>query len=320
MTSKRPEDQRRDFSEAPATQYEQTPTRRTNMQELLQAEGGGTCPSLVVIQGDGIGQRHSLYSGTLRVGRADTCGISIDDDASSRVHCQFETNGSTTVARDLGSMNGTFVNDERVTQKTLADGDTVTVGHTIFKFLGMSNPEAAYFEEVHRLMTTDPLTGAMNRRAFDEDLARCWYEARRYDRPFSLLMLDIDHFKRVNDTYGHQAGDQVLARIGALVGESKRFSDRFCRYGGEEFALLLPQTSLANAYILAERIRLAIGALRFTHEDKTFGVTVSIGMSDANASLETHEAMVKVADDRLYEAKHGGRNQVVPAPASPEEA
>ena len=315
MTEGGPEERRDAFTEEPTAQidFSLTPTRETDADVLLHEEHEGASPTLVIISGDRIGSHYALHPGSLRVGRAEACDITVVDHAASRLHCQFETRPDQTRVRDLGSTNGTRVNEQRVDLRVLEDGDIIGVGSTLLKYLAGSNREAAYFEEVHRLMMTDPLTGAMNRRSFDADLARCWYDARRYDRPFSLLLLDIDHFKRVNDTYGHQAGDRVLARLGALVADMKRFSDRFCRYGGEEFALLLPQTSLSNAVILAERIRARVEATRFEHEERAIPVTISIGAAEVAEPLDSHEDLVKLADERLYEAKRGGRNRTVPS-------
>jgi diguanylate cyclase (GGDEF)-like protein len=196
----------------------------------------------------------------------------------------------------------------------LQDGDTLRVGRTIFKFLTGDNVEATYHEEIYRLMTTDNLTGAANRRVFQTELERRFVEARRYGRPLSLLVLDLDRFKRVNDTFGHLFGDQVLRRLGGLVAGEKRDGDTFCRYGGEEFALIMPETALGDALRVAERIRAAVEAATFEYEGRTTPVTVSIGAAERTDGMTTPDDLIRRADVQVYAAKENGRNRVEPAP------
>jgi len=163
-------------------------------------------------------------------------------------------------------------------------------------------------------MTTDGLTGALNRRGLDAEIERRWYEWRRYKRSFSVIMFDLDHFKAVNDTYGHRVGDRVLSTIGKIVLEMKRLSDAFGRYGGEEFVLLLPETPLDAAALVAERLRVRIASTPFDVEGNSFPVTVSLGVAHSHPGVENVDALVQEADSHLYAAKQGGRNRVVPAP------
>src|SRR6267142_2267967 len=173
------------------------------------------------------------------------------------------------------------------------------------------------FEQAERLATTDGLTGLLNRRTFNAQLQGRLREALRYNRPLSLLLLDVDHFKRVNDTFGHPAGDAVLKGIAAVAQKQARETDIVARYGGEEMALILPETDAAGAHAIAERIRKAIGATSHPTERGAIQVTVSIGLATSPCPGDA-EAVLEAADKALYRAKQGGRNRVVAAnPASP---
>jgi two-component system cell cycle response regulator len=162
-----------------------------------------------------------------------------------------------------------------------------------------------------QLAGTDPLTGVPTRRHFYDQLVREFERARRYHLPLSCVMLDVDYFKRVNDTYGHPAGDAVLKAVGRLLAVSCRASDRICRYGGEEFCALLPETTEAGALIWADRIRQAIGTLKLPVNGATFGITVSLGVAQQIDSTRTPEEMVDQADQALLVAKQSGRDRVV---------
>lgn len=163
---------------------------------------------------------------------------------------------------------------------------------------------------------TDPLTGAFNRRYLDQRLGKEVATAQRYGWTLSVLLLDIDHFKLINDTYGHQVGDQVLMTLGKLMSKGLRDADVVARYGGEEFFVILPHTSLAGATDLAERMRKRIESHEFQLEGASGGVlqggvTASIGVAVFGNGVDTAEKLVRAADEHLYEAKHGGRNRVV---------
>jgi diguanylate cyclase (GGDEF)-like protein len=174
------------------------------------------------------------------------------------------------------------------------------------------------FEQAERLATTDGLTGLLNRRTFNAQLQGRLREAQRYDRPLSLLLLDIDHFKKVNDTYGHPAGDAVLRGIADLAQKQARETDIVARYGGEEIALILPETEPSGAQAIAERIRKTAAAATHPTEQGAVQVTVSIGLATWPGQGESAEAILEAADRALYRAKQGGRNRVASAnPASP---
>ena len=281
----------------------------------LKGEAGVS--SLVVIYGEYLGRRFEIAQAPLTLGRSPECTIQLADDSVSRQHCRVSPGPDGVVLVDNGSTNGTYVNGTAVSARHLRDGDRIQVGRSIFKFLTGSNIEQAYHEEIYRLKTTDGLTGANNKRAFDEELQREFHRYMRYNRPLVLIMLDIDHFKNVNDTFGHLAGDRVLSELGKLIGGAVRSEDTFCRYGGEEFALLLPETELADGVRFAEKLRAAVAATRFEFDGLAIPVTISGGVAEAAPDMAGPERFVALADERLYAAKRGGRDRIEPAPEAP---
>lgn len=273
--------------------------------------------SMVMIYGEYLGRRFEIDSRPVTIGRSPECAIVLADDGVSRQHCRITPGDDGVVILDLGSTNGTYVNQTAVSARHLRDGDKVQVGRSIFKFLTGSSIEQAYHEEIYRLKTTDGLTGANNKRAFEEELHREYYRFLRYHRPISLVMFDIDHFKKVNDTYGHLAGDRVLAEVGRIIREAARAEDTFARVGGEEFALLLPETDLPAAIAAAERLRAQIETARFEFDGAPIPVTISGGVAEADPAMGEPERFVALADERLYAAKRNGRNRIEPKPGEP---
>lgn len=168
--------------------------------------------------------------------------------------------------------------------------------------------EAANWK-LEQLATIDPLTEAKNRRAWNEKLIEEWSRATRYGTPLSLILLDVDKFKSYNDTFGHQAGDEVLRRVAQAIHAGIRVTDFFARYGGEEFALVLPNTDSQGALILAERLRAAIESVPW----KERLVTASFGVATADSEIKTSEELLRLADEALYAAKERGRNRVLHA-------
>jgi len=168
-------------------------------------------------------------------------------------------------------------------------------------------------EELERLATTDGMTGIYNRRHFLTLADREWSRSRRYERPLSLLIFDIDYFKAINDRFGHDVGDQVIVHMTTLVKERKRDADVLARIGGEEFALLLPETSLGQANDAADRLRLDIERNPAGAPSRSVAATVSIGVAAATSETRDFADLMRAADHALYEAKHAGRNRVAAA-------
>ena len=214
------------------------------------------------------------------------------------------------VVCDLGSTNGTFVNDVKVSEHALVNGDQIRIGRAILKFMTGSNVEMLYHEEIYRLMTLDGLTQVFNRRYFTETLEKELARSLRYQHRFSIVLFDLDHFKKINDTHGHPAGDAVLRKVAQLVKKNLRTNDVMARIGGEEFALLLPEVGLEGALALAEKVRKLVESERFSFELTAIPVTISLGAAEWIAEIRGVNELLKKADSRLYEAKAAGRNTV----------
>lgn len=266
---------------------------------------------LVVIYGDDLGRRIPLRAEPCIIGRSSKSDVQIDQESVSRNHARIASAPQGYVVRDLGSTNGTYVNDDLVEEAVLRDGDQLKIGRTIFKFLVSGNIESAYYEEIYHLMTVDGLTDLHNKRAFNEALEKELSRYKRYARSFSLVLFDIDHFKRINDTFGHLAGDAVLRQLGALVKSRVRHTDTAARTGGEEFAIILPEVPAPGAAQMADKLRRAVEAATFRFEGTVIEVTISLGIAEWQGVNETAEEIIKRADAKLYEAKRGGRNRVV---------
>jgi two-component system cell cycle response regulator len=265
---------------------------------------------LVLIYGAELGKKYNLNAPSLVIGRSSKCDIQIDQESISRNHTKIVNTGKSILIRDLGSTNGTYVNDEPIDEYVMRDGDLIKIGRTIFKFLTGGNIENAYHEEIYRLTTIDGLTQIFNKRYFLETIERELARSQRYRRELSLVMFDIDHFKKVNDTFGHLAGDYVLKHLAQAVKTRIRREDCFARYGGEEFSIVLPEIDGLNAKPFAEKIRQLVEATEFRFENTAMPVTISMGVATMDAESVDAQALVKRADERLYEAKSSGRNRV----------
>jgi diguanylate cyclase (GGDEF)-like protein len=275
---------------------------------LTQEVSSAAC--LVVILGAEIGKRVTLGEHDLVLGRSSSADVQLDIDNVSRNHASIVRSAHGWILRDLDSTNGTFVNELPIRERLLRDGDQIRVGRAMLKFLTSGNVEAQYHEEIYRLMTLDGLTQLHNRRAFQEALDREFARSTRYGHPFCLVLFDIDHFKRINDTLGHLAGDDVLRRLAGLVSTKVRTNDLVARVGGEEFALILPEADRMGGVALAEKLRRMVAGERFDHEGKQVPVTISLGVVAFSTEFASSAELYKAADDRLYEAKRSGRNLV----------
>ena len=268
---------------------------------------------VVVIHGEGLGKRVDVDEKPIIVGRSQECDLHIPHPSVSRQHCSIWRDAESYRVRDLGSTNRTRVNDERIDGAVLADGDHITIGETILKFISHASVEARYHEEVYQLATHDALTDLCNRRHFLELLDKEIARAERHGRPLALAIVDVDHFKRVNDEHGHIAGDGVLKQIAEVLRAHVRGEDIAARIGGEEFAVLLPEESPDAARAFAERLREAIAAAAFAPGGEPRRMTVSIGLAGLSTARATRTALMRAADEALYAAKEGGRNLVCSA-------
>jgi diguanylate cyclase (GGDEF)-like protein len=259
-----------------------------------------------------LGKRFVLDASPVRIGRGPENQIVLEGDSVSRRHAHLEQRGAHWWCVDDGSTNGSYVNDAQVQREhRLENGDRLKVGPTIFKYLAGEDVEAQYHEEIYRMTIIDGLTQAHVKRFFLEALEKELLRARRHSRPLSLLMFDIDHFKVVNDTHGHLAGDFVLKDVARTVQSRIRRDEVLARYGGEEFSILLPETGLEGARALAEILRERTEQARFTFQGETIRVTISVGVATLGDGAQTGQDMLQIADKFLYEAKRAGRNRVV---------
>ncbi|MEJ2528991.1 MAG: GGDEF domain-containing protein [Gammaproteobacteria bacterium] len=268
---------------------------------------------LVIISGANIGHQYKIKINQTMIGRSINADIQIDDDSASRDHAFIIRDGDGYRVRDNASKNGCFVNDAKVDDARIKDGDLLRIGKTIFKFMSRNNIEQAYHEELFKLAKVDGLTNVFNRRHFTTSLENEVDRARRYERELSLLMIDIDHFKRVNDSLGHRAGDYVLKQLADIFVNSSRRVDYVCRYGGEEFAIILPEVDIMGANKFAHKLKNAVATHHFAFEQHPLHITISIGVSDAMDSDQSAEDLIETADRRLYLAKERGRNRVISA-------
>lgn len=280
--------------------------------------GGGARPPatseacLVVIYGAEIGRRITLGQAALTIGRSSRCDLQLDEQSVSRQHTRIEPahDSQCYLISDLGSTNGTYVNDNPIKTATLRHGDQIQIGRFILKFLAGGHVESAYHEEIYRLMTTDGLTQLMNRRAFEEALAREIGRASRFDRPLCVCLLDVDRFKSINDTYGHLAGDAILRQLGALLRTNLRRDDIAGRLGGEEFGIILPEVDLNGGIVVAEKVRRIVEQHRFEFDGAQMPVTISLGVTAKRSGEGEAQELIRRADELLYAAKHAGRNCV----------
>ena len=257
------------------------------------------------------GQRYILKSPLTSIGRSRSNDIVISSDAVSRRHAEITKEGAELLLRDLDSTNGTFINNdgERTQECRLRRGDQIRIGETVLKFLSGSDIESQYHAVVASMALTDGLTNVANRKHLDALLLEEIARARRHDRELSLLMIDVDHFKHINDAHGHVGGDSVLRRIGSILQQRLRPGDKAGRYGGEEFCLILPETGRADAAQFAESLRAKLAGENFVADGESVSVTVSIGVAVLESGMDPAD-LYRAADQWLYRAKERGRNRV----------
>lgn len=268
-------------------------------------------PSLIVLEGIDAGKILKLTSQTMSLGRDKRTDICFNDIAISRKHCLFRNAPSNTTLIDLQSSNGTLVNGKKISKKRLNQGDKITVGKTILKFDLTDADESEYHEKLYKLITFDDLTSLYNRKNMLKQLDILTISIPK-SLPFSLLFIDIDHFKRVNDTFDHITGSEVLSEFGRLLLSNLRVGDIPCRYGGEEFVVILPRTKSDNAVFVAEKIRKIIEShVFYTRTGEYIVITVSIGVAEASTSLSNPKELLIRSDESMYCAKEHGRNLTV---------
>lgn len=268
-------------------------------------------PHLIVLYPQNMFKQIPLQKGTVVLGRGQDANIKLDDELVSRKHCSLTFDGTFVTVQDLGSTNGTFVDGAPINTFKLEEHNRLQIGKHILKVDYKDPTEEAFDRELYEAATMDPLTKISNRRTFlDRSLGELAL-ARRNDYYVHAIMVDADHFKRVNDTWGHQCGDMVLKEIARILKEEKRESDLLARYGGEEFLLLLTGISVEDAKKSAERLRVSVEQHKFSWKDSIIPVTISLGLCSAKgAAIGKMESLIAKCDSMLYRAKESGRNRI----------
>jgi diguanylate cyclase (GGDEF)-like protein len=285
---------------------------------------------LTVIQGNeaDFGKSYSFTQDIIRIGRdqkqeATEVNIAVNDLKVSKIHCEISAiktdDLEQIVIKDLGSTNGTYVNGEMIRQRILTSGDKISIGETILRFSYNDEIEEEYHSRLFTFAATDALTGLYNRRYILNELENQHKIAKRNERTYSLVIIDIDDFKKVNDSFGHSAGDEFLKKFAWVMNHSLREQDISGRVGGEEFLIILPETSIDGAFRLANRIRERIQKTELIYEGNRIKATISAGVSQYEFKTEPH-TLFRLADYALYKAKQSGKNMVVKAaPSDPTE-
>ncbi|MBX3203648.1 MAG: diguanylate cyclase [Labilithrix sp.] len=290
-------------------------TRITSLSSLeseLRARRQQVAAYLVVLQGTNVGEMHKIEGPEVVIGRAVSATVRLNDDGISRRHCRVLSIGGQVIIEDLGSANGTLVNGEMVQHHALKEGDKIRLGATTtLKFTYQDKLDESFQQQMIDAALRDGLTRTYNKKFFQDRLETEFAYARRHKTMLSLVMFDVDYFKRVNDTYGHLAGDAVLVHLARITQATIRTEDVLARYGGEEFAVICRGIALLNAGVLGERLRARVEQENFDYQGTRLPVTISVGVAALpEANVATPSELVRDADSALYEAKRSGRNRV----------
>ena len=278
-------------------------------------------PALIFLSGDLLAVPIPLEREEVILGRAAAAAVRLNDSKVSRHHASiktiknFETETTEYVITDLNSRNGTLLNGQKIAQETLQHGDKITLGEYILRFEMLDEIDREYQRQIHRLLSHDDLTGLLSSRSFFSELRREAKRAKAEKRKFCVLMMDIDYFKTVNDTYGHLTGSKNLEEIALCINEKLRVGDAAARFGGEEFAAFLLDAELAQGLIAADRIRAGIEKNKFSvircgKPLETHHITISIGVAVFPHDSRDPIELIEMADSALYHAKRLGRNRV----------
>ncbi len=284
---------------------------------MLHSSKGSEEACLVVLHGPDVGNVIPLNKGDVVIGRDHDCSAVMQGEGISRMHARVELSESGLVTvQDLGSTNGTFIGGRKIDRETLAVGDKLLLGqNTILKFMVQDQIEQLFHEQMYNSSNRDGLTGIHNRKYLDERIVSDLSYARRHRDALTFLMFDLDYFKNINDTYGHQSGDQVLIAVTSAVTDMVREEDVFGRYGGEEFAIIAKRIGLEGGKTLGERVRHRVANERVPAKDDsgaTLKVTASVGVATVHPdAVVDSSAIVSMADSNLFKAKESGRNRVV---------
>jgi diguanylate cyclase (GGDEF)-like protein len=278
-------------------------------EELYRSIREDRRPVLVVIAGSDVGVRRKLDR-NLAVGRAPTADFILTDAGISWLHCRFEDRGGAWAVVDLGSTNGTAVNGKKVPEQLLHPNDRISIGRTVVRFEEQDAVEAAYDDQVERMLNIDDLTGLMLRRRFDKEFAQLFHSAKERNGPLAVLVMDLDGVKKINDTFGHRFGAHVISEAGRVIGAVITPPCIASRFGGDEFCAALPNATTTAAMVMAESVRGAIAQHRFEYEGVVLSPGISIGVASYPEDVPEFATLFQRADEAMYRAKQGGRNRV----------
>ncbi len=280
-------------------------------------------PALVSLRGELMAVPIPLERHQVTIGRALEADVRINDLRASRLHARIDSNHDAQTDKtlysiiDLGSTNGTLLNGALITEAPLNDGDKIVIGDHLFRFDMLDEIDREFQQQIHRLLAHDELTGLLTSKSFFSELRRESARAQSEGRPFCVLMMDLDHFKEVNDTYGHLVGSKTLEQTGHVIKQALRAGDVAARFGGEEFAAFLLDANYAQGLVAGERVRVAVAEHAFpaTRQDSpeaaaTHRITISIGVAAFPDDATDPIQLVELADSALYRAKRGGRNRI----------
>ena len=294
---------------------EEDKTSVHSIADLLAAAGGRQSAYLIVISARSaavMGRMFKIDRPEVTLGRSVEATFQVEDDGISRKHVKVVQDPVGYSLVDLGSTNGTYLNGSRVSVSDLKDGDKIQIGtNTVLKFSLTDELEEQFQKSIYEQATRDGLTRVYNKKYFLDTMRKEFAYCLRHRVPLSLLMLDVDHFKKINDTYGHQTGDLVLARIAQKVSDTIRTEDLLARYGGEEFALMLREATDDQALACAERVRKAVEGTELFAGGTVLRCTISVGVATLwDSDFSQPEELIACADRYLYRAKRAGRNRV----------
>jgi diguanylate cyclase (GGDEF)-like protein len=280
-------------------------------------------PALVSLRGELLAVPIPLDRDEVTLGRALEADVRINDSRASRLHARIivernaEHGSVRCIIRDLASTNGTLINGQPLTEAVLSEGDKIAIGDQLFRFDMLDEIDREFQQQIHRLISHDELTGLLTSKSFFSELRREAAKAAVKSHPFCVLMMDVDHFKQVNDTYGHLVGSQTLEEIGGVIKRALRAGDVAARFGGEEFAAFLLDADYAQGLVAAERVRSAVENYEFSAARRdapaptgTLRVTISIGVASFPDDAKDPIELIELADSALYRAKRGGRNRI----------
>lgn len=291
-------------------EFDTLTTQRGSLAKLAEAIATKNSAYLTVTQGESQGRRLKLGDVPVTMGRSADCDFRLLNRAISRLHCRVWRDNSGFWVRDLNSTNKTYLNDRPVVEARLKDGDFITVGGTVVQFTQEKDVDHAAQSEFFDLVTHDQLTGLSQRRVFEQSLEQEIARSTRRNREFVLAIVDIDELSRINREWGKAAGDDVLKQVAKALKAGLREEDLLCRFGGEEFAAMLPETTAAEAEKLLNSVRSAIANVEFFIKGQSHSASVSIGAMLWNPEFKTVAATVARAEEKLKAAKDGGRNRI----------